>query len=318
MRSRIASAALALGALVMFSADAEASSHREAPFITKMPKVDNTDVYAFRSYEAGRANFVTIIANFNPIQVAYAGPNFYTMDPEALYEIHVDNTGDGKEDLTFQFRFTNALGGAGGTGINLDIGTGAAKKSVNIPFINANLGTGNKPPAITAANQNNFRHVNETYSVKVVKGLRRSAAGQDVTHTAGPGPNATTFVKPLDFVGLKSFGDKVDGNGYGNYNTYADAHIYPVTIPGCATAGAKIFVGQRHEAFAVNLGDIFDLVNASVAALTDPNGGQAGNDRNFLADKNVTSIAIEVPADCLKGPAPNDKVIGVWSSASVR
>ena len=36
-----------------------ASSHREAPFITGMPKVDGTDFYMFRSYEPGRDGFVT-------------------------------------------------------------------------------------------------------------------------------------------------------------------------------------------------------------------------------------------------------------------
>ena len=36
-----------------------------------------------------------------------AGPNYYTMDPDAIYEIHIDNNGDAKEDLTFQFKFTN-------------------------------------------------------------------------------------------------------------------------------------------------------------------------------------------------------------------
>ncbi len=29
------------------------------------------------------------------------------MDPNALYEIHVDNDGDAREDMTFQFRFKN-------------------------------------------------------------------------------------------------------------------------------------------------------------------------------------------------------------------
>jgi hypothetical protein len=315
MRTHIAFAALALGALALLPAgDAEASSHREAPFITKMPKVDGTDVYAFRSYEPTRAAFVTIIANYQPLQDPYGGPNYFTMDPEAIYEIHIDNTGDGKEDLTLQFKFSNALGGAGGAGINLQIGPTGAKKAVNIPFINANLGTNNAPPPITVANQNDVRHVNETYTVKWIKGNRRTGTVADVVHTAGPGA-AATFVKPLDFVGLKSWGSESVGNPYGDYNTYADAHIYPVTIPGCATAG-KIFVGQRHEQFAVLLGNIFDLVNASAGQLTDPNGGLAI--ANPLINKNITSIAVELPIACIKGAAPNDQVIGTWSTASVR
>eukprot|EP01041_Mallomonas_annulata_P040476 gene40476-64387_t len=84
-----------------------ASSHREAPFITKQPKVDATDFYMFRSYEPGREKFVTLIANYVPLQDAYGGPNYFAMDPDALYEIHIDNNGDAKEDLTFQFRFSS-------------------------------------------------------------------------------------------------------------------------------------------------------------------------------------------------------------------
>jgi hypothetical protein len=92
---RIALAALLLG----LAAGAQASSHREAPFITTVPKVDATDFYLFRSYEAGRDGMVTLIANYLPLQDAYGGPNYFALDPNALYEIHIDNTGDAKEDL---------------------------------------------------------------------------------------------------------------------------------------------------------------------------------------------------------------------------
>ncbi|MDQ3144410.1 MAG: DUF4331 domain-containing protein, partial [Pseudomonadota bacterium] len=98
-----------------------ASSHREAPNITELRKLDNTDVYAFRSYESGRAGFVTLIANFQPDQEPGGGPNYYTMDPDALYEIMIDNNGDAVEDVTFQFKFNNSLQN-GGQGIIYNIG----------------------------------------------------------------------------------------------------------------------------------------------------------------------------------------------------
>jgi hypothetical protein len=53
-----------------------ASSHREAPFIAGQQKVDGTDLYLFRSYEPGRANFVTVMANYMPFQDPQGGPNF--------------------------------------------------------------------------------------------------------------------------------------------------------------------------------------------------------------------------------------------------
>src|SRR5690348_15400726 len=99
-------AATALAISMAIPGSAWASSHREAPFITTQPKVDASDFYMFRSYEPGRAGYVTLIANYLPLQDAYGGPNFFTLDPEALYEIHIDNNGDGVEDLTYQFRFT--------------------------------------------------------------------------------------------------------------------------------------------------------------------------------------------------------------------
>ncbi len=103
--------AIALACGIAASHTATASSHREAPFITTAPKVDGTDFYMFRSYEAGRADFVTLIANYQPLQAPYGGPNYFAMDPNALYEIHVDNDGDAREDLTFQFRFQQRLQG---------------------------------------------------------------------------------------------------------------------------------------------------------------------------------------------------------------
>src|SRR5438067_2979578 len=67
------------------------SSHREAPMITESPKLDGTDFYMFNSYEPGRTDFVTFVANYIPLQDAYGGPNFFSFDTNALYEIHIDN-----------------------------------------------------------------------------------------------------------------------------------------------------------------------------------------------------------------------------------
>jgi hypothetical protein len=47
---------------------ASASSHREAPNIAGKPRVDGTDFYMFRSYEPGRSNYVTFLANYIPFQ----------------------------------------------------------------------------------------------------------------------------------------------------------------------------------------------------------------------------------------------------------
>ena len=79
------------------------SSHREAPEISKDPVADSTDVYAFVSPDA--PNTVTLIANYIPLQLPAGGPNFFEFGDDVLYEIHIDNDGDGRADVTYQFRF---------------------------------------------------------------------------------------------------------------------------------------------------------------------------------------------------------------------
>src|SRR5215831_21225514 len=222
--------AVAGGALVPA---AHASSHREAPFITTHPKVDGTDFYMFASYEPNRAGYVTLIANYQPLQAPYGGPNYFEMDPNALYEIHIDNDGDAREDITFQFRFKNNLKSK-----TLAIGD----KNVAIPLVQFG-----QVADRNAANLN----VNETFTVDIMRGDRRIGVRQAITNAAGGG---TVFDKPVDNIGTKTIPD---------YAAYADKHIYNVNIPGC-NQPAKLFVGQRKEAFAVNLGTIFDLVNAPV------------------------------------------------------
>ena len=94
------------------AAPAHASSHREAPSITTHAEGRRHRLLHVQQLRAGRLagpGYVTLIANYLPLQDAYGGPNYFKLDPNALYEIHVDNNGDGKEDITFQFRFNNTL-----------------------------------------------------------------------------------------------------------------------------------------------------------------------------------------------------------------
>jgi hypothetical protein len=83
------------------------SSHREAPEISKDPVADNTDLYAFVSPD--QPNTVTMIANFIPLQGADGGPNFYEFGEDVVYAINIDNNGDGKADVSFEFNFTTRV-----------------------------------------------------------------------------------------------------------------------------------------------------------------------------------------------------------------
>jgi hypothetical protein len=276
----MAVALLAAGAAMI---TAQASSHREGPFITTAPKVDATDFYMFKSYESGRADYVTVIANYLPLQDPYGGPNYFSLDPNALYEIHIDNNGDAKEDLTFQFRVKNTL-----KGTTLTIGN----QQVAIPLIQSGQVTAPNAAAL---------NVNETFTVDVVRGDRRSGTRGSVTNAAG---GSATFDKPVDNIGTKTLP---------NYPAYADQHIYNVNVPGCSMP-ARLFVGQRKDPFAVNLGTIFDLVNAPVSVITDPALKNAAP--NTIGNKNVTTLAMELHQSCLT--AGSETVIGGWTTASLR
>ncbi len=280
-------AVLAGNLLACVFAPAMASSHREAPFITRHAKVDATDFYMFRSYAAGRADYTTLIANYVPLQDAYGGPNYFMLDPDALYEIHVDNNGDAKEDITFQFRFKNA---------NKDTQLTVGGKKVSIPLV-INGG------AIDGANAGGA-NVRETFTVNVVRGDRRAGGRTAVTNADGGGQ---TFDKPLDNIGNKSIP---------NYDAYAAKHVYNINIPGCTTPG-RMFVGQRKDPFVVNLGETFDLINIKAPAVEFSATAEKGA-KDDLANKNVTAISVEVPTSCLLHATAADPVIGAWTTASLR
>ncbi len=277
---------LLAAALLAVCGTAGASSHHEAPFITTSPKADATDFYMFRNYEAGRSAYTTLIANYQPLQDAYGGPNFISMDPNALYEIHIDNNGDAREDITFQFRFKNKLLNGSGKTLSVD------SQEVAIPLVQFGGVSNVKDSKL---------NLGESFSVTVVRGDRRSGRPSAVTQLAS---GSASFDKPVDNIGKKTLSD---------YAAYAGQHIYTVNIPGCSAPG-KVFVGQRKDPFAVNLGTIFDLVNAPLNVITDRQF--AGAAPNTIDDKNVTSLALEVPTTCLT--AGTETVIGGWTTASLR
>ena len=273
---------LALAAAgVLAGACALGSSHREAPLITGTPKLDGADFYMFNSYETGRSNFVTFVADYLPLQDPYGGPNYFTLETNGVYEISIDNNGDAMEDLTFQFQFYQTP-----NHVALTIGPPGNQVTNEIPLIIAG--------PVYATNTSALNMV-ETYSVKVIRGNRRTGVAQSITDVA---TGTNLFVKPVDNIGNKTLPD---------YASYANAYIYNINIPGCATPG-RLFVGQRKDPFVVNLGETFDLVN-----LSNPLGPVDG-EKDSLAYKNVTSIILELPKACLtNGVSP---VIGAWTTAS--
>ncbi len=257
--------------------DARASSHREAPFVTENPKVDATDFYMFRSYEPGRDAFVTLIANYLPLQDPYGGPNYFTLDPDAVYDINIDNDGDAKYDVTFRFRFQTVL-----RNITLDVGNPGEEIAVAVPLVNVG------PFAAQASSTIN---VVETFQVEVIREGKKDKLIEKLAD------GSTTFDKPVDNIGNKSIP---------NYDSYAAQFVYDVVLPGGDVG--RMFVGQRKDPFVVNLGETFDLVNL------DPVGAPNA-EADDLADKNVTSLILEIPTSFLLGESP---ILAGNTTASLR
>ena len=90
---------LVSGVLVGFAHQAAASSHREAPLISKDPYADNTDTYAFLS--PADQNRLVLLASWIPFEGPEGGPNYFEWDDSALYDIYVDNNGDATADYTY-------------------------------------------------------------------------------------------------------------------------------------------------------------------------------------------------------------------------
>src|SRR5579863_1857462 len=96
--------------LALFAAQitpAFAASHREAPITALDHKADITDWFAFVSPE--HPDRVILILNVDPFLEPSNGPNYFPFDPNVLYEMKIDNTNDGVEDITFQFRFKTEI-----------------------------------------------------------------------------------------------------------------------------------------------------------------------------------------------------------------
>lgn len=188
MQARQGRTVLAIGLLslaTLGSTSAFASSHREAPFITQLPKVDGTDLYMFRSYEAGREDFVTLIANYQPFQEPEGGPNYFTLDPDAVYDIHIDNDGDAREDITFRFDFEKII-----RGLALPVGD----QTVSVPL--KQIG-----PLSATEDDSNELNILETFAVEVIRGDRRTGTSEAIVNMDD---GAATFRKPVEKIGCSS------------------------------------------------------------------------------------------------------------------
>lgn len=282
-KTRLGAAGMAMAMGLCLPATAMASSHREAPLISEDPSADNTDLYVFTSPDT--PDTVTILAMYIGLEEPGGGPNWLRFSDDVLYEIKVDNNGDGRGDISYEFQFRTSYN----TGMNGAVGP-AGTFFYNVGHI------GGLP---TPANFNGAL-VAQTMNVTRVAGRTRTVVGTDL-------PVAPTYVGRFAY----GSGGRLATDDT-NYTNIWQSAVRPLT------GGGRVFAGPTDDPFFVDLGAIFDDVTFRDSVM---GFGSRGGGYDYVAGYNVHTIAIQLPIAQLTStpsPAMTDAaaVIGVYATAS--
>jgi len=142
--------ATAISAATLFASD-----HQDTPEVELSPRMDINDVYAFPGASADR--IVLVLTTSSPITPAQSASASF--DPHLLYQLKIDNTGDGVEDRVLQFTFT-------GTGANQQIQVRGPVAPAAVGMINSVV---DASPSLTGAVNSNL---GSTTGMQVFAGLR--------------------------------------------------------------------------------------------------------------------------------------------------
>jgi hypothetical protein len=304
-----------------------AASHREAPIVALDRAADITDYYSFVSYED--PSKVVFIMNVDPLLEPSNGPNYFPFDPSILYAIHVDNSYDAVEDVSFEFRFTTTIKAPGLFTGFAGVG-GGVKAPSNAPLTMGNAtgqgvstaGSPVLPPQITSLTGSGAAGFSlvQTYTVGLVCGAGATATRADLT-------GGQTMIAVPSYVGPRTMGTPAQ------YNTLAKSGIYSLSGQACGASGPvptgspvnmRVFAGTVDDPFYIDLGAAFDSLNFRAAAFfgggtpilspTQDQNDQHNFARDAVAGYNVNTIAIEVPIAMLNGPSA--PVVGSCATTS--
>ena len=267
-----------------------AASHREAPLIALDPAADNTDVYAFRSWED--PSKVVFILNVIPGQDPGDGPNYFSFDDRVLYRIHIDHDQDGvAEDVVYEFRFETE--------------TRPVFGSLNFPLPYV----GN--PDIPVPQLQGITRLDGPGS----EGLTRR---QTYTVTEVRGKKHTTLFKGQTLVVVPS------NIGPATMPDYEDLAAQGISTD--PDSSIRVFAGQRAETFYIDLGAVFDTANLRrsppvLSALEDADDTRDPFGVNRFSGFNINTIALEVPItrmteDRQPADTTDTPVIGMYASTS--
>jgi len=284
MKPNVITEAAALAAFLIGLPPANAASHREAPITALDHKADITDWYAFVSPE--HPDRVVMILNVDPFLEPSNGPNYFPFDPGILYEMKVDNTNRGGEDIVFQFRFKTEIRNPG-------VFTGFVGNLAGIPPITALDGPGSEG-----------LNLRQTYAVTMIRG--RSV--QDL------GAGKTLFAVPTN-VGPRTMPDYASLRGQGVYTLNNGVRVFAGTV----ADPFFIDLGAAFDSLNFRQAAGGGVLSAGVDADDQHNYAP-----NALAGFNVNTIAIEVPISMLTRDgkvhtaAEKEAVIGTYATTSRR
>lgn len=255
-RGGVALAATLLVA-ALFVTEVSASSHRESPYLSGDPAVDGTDVFAW--VDEHDHEKVNLIVNYYPFQDPNGGPNFYNFDDDALYMMHIDNDGDARADITFQFEFKTEI-------------------------TNPNTALYNTGPIESLDDED----LNVRQRYKVLKITHDAPEGMEPSEGAVKDPiriNNNVYedfgfhlAVPPPNIGPKSIPD---------YENLAAEAVHELG------GDMKVFAGQRDDPFFIDVGALFDLL--TIRQLP----GNEGGGIDGLKGLNVNTIALQLPIDTL-------------------
>ena len=283
--------------LTVLPLSGHASGHREAPLTALDHAADITDVFAFRSYNVGVTDKVTLIMCVDPFLEPANGPNWFPFDPDIGYEIKIDNNNDGKVDIRFFFRFTTEQRSPNLYQAYMGVNMGADAPANSPPPVNQ--GTQIVPPRIASFNDPGLA-IRQKYTVEMIKGgvvtkLQNGDASPFFAVPANNGP------RTMDYEALFAAG------------TY--------TLPN----GIRIFAGTVDDPFWGDMGGLFDTLNTHkspfiLSAAEDAALVNLASDT--LSGFAVNAIAIEVPISMLtrtgqiEPSTSPSATIGVWGYTS--
>ncbi|MEM9301618.1 MAG: DUF4331 domain-containing protein [Pseudomonadota bacterium] len=247
--------------LALVAGGVSASSHMDAPAITRDDPANTTDVYAFVTEQGGEKYLATALAVY-PFQEPGIGPNAYDFDPSVRYEIHVATGNDlvaGTPTYTYRFDFETAF-----------------KSEQTI--LQGYLGVIND---VDDAAQNRT----QTYTVTLIDRSGRRPIIQELGTGVVP-PNNQGIATP--FYNQDDDGEKPARDGVG---TPAELDRYTRQSIATLDGGYLAFAGQRDDGFYADIQAIFDLLSLR----------QGEERFDSQSGFNVHTISLNIPVDQIGG-----------------